>query len=61
MAHQLFVLACIISVASCFFEQPPTTIEPIGYRIDLHPHPGEGTYKGRVRIDVVNRGILKTL
>lgn len=32
------------------------SIVPRGYRLDLHPYPGDGLYKGRVRIDIFNTG-----
>lgn len=31
-------------------------IVPRGYRLDLHPYPGDGVFKGKVRIDIINTG-----
>lgn len=35
-------------------------IVPRGYRLDLYPYPGDGVFKGRVRIDVVYTGVGET-
>jgi len=32
------------------------SIVPRGYRLDLHPYPGDGVFKGKVRIDIINTG-----
>lgn len=46
-----FLAACllVISVVHGF-------IVPRGYRLDLHPYPGDGVFKGKVRIDIINTG-----
>lgn len=31
-----------------------SAIVPRGYRLDLHPYPGDGVFKGKVRIDIIN-------
>lgn len=54
-------IACVAilllaSAVSAFYELPKVPVEPKGYRLDIVPNPEEGTYKGRVRIDIVNRG-----
>ncbi|KAF6206437.1 hypothetical protein GE061_017670 [Apolygus lucorum] len=56
MVLGLAVAAVLVVSASGFYELPKTPLEPRGYRIDLHPHIEDNTYKGRVRIDIVNRG-----
>lgn len=44
-----FLAACLLA---CPFIHG--SIVPRGYRLDLHPYPGDGLYKGRVRIDIIN-------
>lgn len=33
------------------------SVVPRGYRLDLYPYPGDGVFKGRVRIDIVYTGV----
>lgn len=51
MAHWSLA-ACLLLVTSCV----RGSIVPRGYRLDLHPYPGDGVFKGKVRIDIINTG-----
>lgn len=50
MAHWLLA-ACLIVTSAVH-----GSIVPRGYRLDLHPYPGDGVFKGKVRIDIINTG-----
>lgn len=48
LAACLFLVTSVVVVCG--------SIVPRGYRLDLHPYPGDGVFKGKVRIDVINTG-----
>lgn len=47
-----FLAACLLVTAIAV----QSLIVPRGYRLDLHPYPGDGVFKGKVRIDIINTG-----
>ncbi|KAI5729003.1 hypothetical protein M8J77_024103 [Diaphorina citri] len=50
MAQRYLVLSLLLGLASC---KTILNILPRGYRLDLTPYPGDGVFKGRVRLDIV--------
>ncbi|KAL1140873.1 hypothetical protein AAG570_000801 [Ranatra chinensis] len=52
----ILTVVVLATLAQGFYQRPKFPIEPKGYRLDLNPHPAEGTFKGRIRIDIINRG-----
>lgn len=50
MAHW-FLAACLLVTSVV-----RGAIIPRGYRLDLHPYPGDGVFKGKVRVDIINTG-----
>lgn len=51
LAACLFVSTLLLIVTTA-----QGSIVPRGYRLDLHPYPGDGVFKGKVRIDLINTG-----
>ncbi|KAG8271000.1 hypothetical protein J6590_072534 [Homalodisca vitripennis] len=51
MAYRILLLCLSVAVAAARGD-----VVPRGYRLDLYPYPGDGVFKGRVRIDVVWTG-----
>lgn len=51
MALWLLAAACLLATSVA-----QGSIVPRGYRLDLHPYPGDGVFKGKVRIDIINTG-----
>lgn len=47
-----FLAACLLVTVIAVH----SLIVPRGYRLDLHPYPGDGVFKGKVRIDIINTG-----
>ncbi|XP_054279501.1 aminopeptidase N-like [Macrosteles quadrilineatus] len=49
-------MACRTLLASLLLTAVSANVVPRGYRLDLYPYPGDGVFKGRVRIDLVFPG-----
>uniref|UniRef100_A0A8D9EEU3 Aminopeptidase N n=1 Tax=Cacopsylla melanoneura TaxID=428564 RepID=A0A8D9EEU3_9HEMI len=50
MAYRYLVLSLLLGIVS---SNTILNILPRGYRLDLTPYPGDGVFKGRVRLDIV--------
>ncbi|XP_050542460.1 endoplasmic reticulum aminopeptidase 2-like [Daktulosphaira vitifoliae] len=49
MAHWLVAVSLLLVFSATY-----GSIIPRGYRLDLHPYPGDGVFKGKVRIDFIS-------